>query len=85
MIKSGVEVVRIPKAIEDKYAGVNLCSNGYYNVRLNRKWGYIDGDGNEITPLKYDAPADFNEDGKALVRRNREFYYIDEAGNEHEV
>ena len=85
MLKSEVEVVKLPKVIEDKYAGVYKCSNGYYNVRLNRKWGYIDEDGNEITSSKYDGPADFNENGKALVRRNREFFYVDEKGKEHEI
>lgn len=85
MLKSGVQAIKLPKSIEDVYAEVYKCSNGYLNVRLNRKWGYIDGEGNEITPLKYDTPADFNEDGKALVRRDRQFFYIDEAGNEHEV
>ncbi len=85
MFKSGMQTIKLPETIKEKYAEVIKCSNGYYNVRLNRRWGYIDGDGNEITPLKYESSADFNETGKALVRRDREFFYIDEAGKEHDV
>ncbi|MBR1653338.1 MAG: WG repeat-containing protein [Clostridia bacterium] len=85
MVKSEVEAVKLPKTIVGMYAEVCKCSNGYYNVRLNRKWGYVNENGNVIIPVKYDAPADFDETGKALVRRDREYIYITETGEEHEV
>lgn len=85
MFKSGVQAIKLPKAIQDVYAEVYKCNNGYYNVRMNRKWGYVNEEGKIIIPLKYDAPADFDGTGKALVRRDREFFYVNEAGEEHEV
>lgn len=85
MLKTATAEVSLPKAIvEADYAGVEICSNGFFNVRKNRKWGYVNADGEEITPLKYDTPADF-EDGFAMVRYDRSFFHVDENGNEHEI
>ena len=73
-----------PRKIKEKsYDEVLECSNGYYNVRKNRRWGYTDERGNEITSLKYDSPSDY-EDGLALVCYDRGYMWLDLFGIEHE-
>ena len=68
------------------YEEVIECNNGLLNVRKCRKWGYIDKDGNKITPIKYDGPSHNFVDGKVLVKFNRSYYVIDEkTGEEHEI
>lgn len=85
MLKTATAEVILPEAIlKADYAGVEICSNGFFNVRKNRKWGYVNSKGEEITPLKYDAPADFDE-GQAMVRYDRSYCYVDEEGKEHEI
>ena len=60
------------------------CSNGLINVRKHSRWGYITKDGKKITPIKYDAPADFKE-GFARVRYDRGYMNLDVNGSEHEI
>jgi len=77
--------VVLPDTIEKaNYAAVLPCSNSFFNVRKNRKWGYLDAMGNIITPCKYDGPSDF-ENGHAMVRRDREFFYVNEQGEERAI
>lgn len=75
---------KMPKSLKTKaYDEVLECANGYYNVRKNARWGYTDERGREITPLKYDGPADF-EDGLALVCYDRMYKWVDLFGIEHD-
>ncbi len=68
------------------YAEVIECNNGLFNVRKHNKWGYIDKEGNLITPLKYEGPSPKFDGGKAQVKYNREYYTVDElTGEEHEI
>ena len=54
-------------------------SEGLAKVELDGKWGYIDKDGNEVLPLKYDGIGYFNE-GLVRVVLNRKYGYIDKTG-----
>ncbi|MCR5145783.1 MAG: WG repeat-containing protein [Clostridia bacterium] len=84
LVTSTAEVVLPETILKADYAQILICSNGFFNVRKNFKWGYIDSQGKELTSFKYDCPADF-EGGFALVRYNREFFYLDENGTESTI
>ncbi len=51
-------------------------------VQLNGKWGFINKEGKEVIPCKYDVAFEFNE-GLALVQLNGKFGYIDINGTEY--
>ena len=61
---------------EEKVARKELCL-----VSLNDKYGFADGNGNIVIPLKYDDAKDFSE-GLASVKLNGKWGYIDKSGNE---
>ena len=61
---------------EEKVARKELCF-----VSLNDKYGFADGNGNIVIPLKYDDAKDFSE-GLASVKLNGKWGYIDKSGNE---
>lgn len=84
LLTATAEVVLPQTILEANYAQILICSNGFFNVRKNFKWGYLNKKGKEVTPLKYDCPADF-KDGLAMVRHNREFFYVDENGTESTI
>jgi len=49
---------------------------------LKGKWGFINGSGQEVVPLKYDRiVSDFNK-GKAEVELNGRTFFIDVHGKE---
>lgn len=72
---------KIKKKIYDIYDEVLICSNGFYNVRLGKKWGYLNNDKKQITQLKYEYKADY-EDGLAVFFRDGRCYLLDMFGRE---
>ena len=54
---------------------------GFYCVRKNGKWGYIDSTGKEITPLKYDKVFPFHQ-GRAKVKMNDKMGLVNQFGKE---
>ncbi|GHT13140.1 hypothetical protein FACS1894170_08790 [Planctomycetales bacterium] len=50
-------------------------------VTLGNKWGFIDTNGNEVIPLKYDVAERFLE-GLAVVELGDRRYLIDKTGKE---
>jgi hypothetical protein len=66
---------------KDKYDWVGDFYDGRAGVELNEKWGFVNVDGNEITPLKYDDVGYFHE-GKAHIKLNEKFGFVDLQGNE---
>lgn len=68
-----------------QYDYISEFKEGFAAVRLNQKWGFIDEDGNEICPIKYEFPTLFCE-GYAGVGIHKGKYfafgYIDTKGNE---
>jgi hypothetical protein len=50
-----------------KYHSVGKIYEGRVRVSLNGKWGFIDVNGNEVIPLKYDCVGSFFC-GKATIR-----------------
>ncbi len=73
---------------EPIYDKVSNFSEDRALVCKDKKYGYIDREGNEIIPCQYDEPndlviseGDFYE-GLALVSKNGEYGYIDKDGNE---
>jgi|GEM_PF-727262 tetratricopeptide (TPR) repeat protein len=56
-------------------------SDGLAAVSLNGKWGYIDQQGHEVIPLKYEQARDF-QDGLAAVSINSKWGFIDKQGHE---
>ena len=55
---------------------------GLAKVKLNGKYGYIDRNGKEIIPLKYDDAAIFDLRGLARVKLNGKYGFINRTGNE---
>jgi hypothetical protein len=66
---------------KDKYDWVGNFFDGRARVELNGKWGFMNEDGNEITPLKYDEVGDFY-DGRTYVKLNGKYGFVDLQGNE---
>ena len=50
-------------------------------VELNGKWGFVDKDGREVIPLKYDYAEIFYE-GLARVKLNEKYGFVDKDGRE---
>ena len=53
-----------------------------YIERKGGKWGFINQEGNEITPLVYDEVSKIFPDGKAKVTLDGRTFFIDQNGNE---
>lgn len=66
------------KEFADGRAEVGVNGKGIYG---NYQFGFINTQGDEIAPVKYDHAYDFS-DGMALVRLNDKWLYIDSAGSE---
>ncbi|MCX7820467.1 MAG: WG repeat-containing protein [Brevinematales bacterium] len=56
--------------------------DGLAPVSKNKKWGYINKEGNLVIPIKYDSAWQFF-DGLALVFLSNKGFYIDDHGNEY--
>ena len=56
-------------------------SEGLAKVKLNDKWGFINKDGREVIPCKYDWVNLFLK-GLTKVKLNRKYGYIDRTGRE---
>ncbi|MFA9389200.1 MAG: WG repeat-containing protein [Prolixibacteraceae bacterium] len=56
-------------------------NQGFYKVFKNDKYGFINKQGKEVIPLKYDYTEDFNND-LAIVSTQNNFGMIDRKGNE---
>jgi len=81
--KAGNEVI----APDTKYSRIEPFSEGLAAVKINNKWGYIDTEGNEVIPPKYDNALPFSE-GLAAVGYGKlgdsgsNWGFIDKSGNE---
>ena len=64
-----------------KYQFVGDAVNGRMSVMLNNKWGFIDYNGTEIVPPKYDTVASF-QSPMALVMKDSKLGAIDRDGKE---
>jgi hypothetical protein len=58
-----------------------IYHEGRASVRLDGKFGFVDEEGNEVTPLKYDGVGNFRE-GKAVVKLKGKYGFVDKHGNE---
>src|SRR5947208_10518550 len=65
------------------YESIRDFSNGYAAVKMNGKCGFIDKEGVEVIPCKYDDVYDgFSKDGLAAMKLNDKWALIDKKGNE---
>jgi hypothetical protein len=64
------------------YDFIGDFSEGYAKVKLNGKWGLIDGEGNEIVPPEYVQVGEFHEGLVAvkLKAENQNWGFIDKTG-----
>jgi hypothetical protein len=79
----------LPWRIAPKYTAVDLFSEGFAAVNLGGKetaygnsggkWGFVDVNGNEIIPIKYESVTDFSE-GLALVLNGGNYGYVNKKG-----
>ena len=70
--------------VEPKY---DICNNFLFSpiteVKLNGKWGFIDTNGKEITPIKYDFCRSFSHNyDNATVKLGGKWGFVDTNGNE---
>ena len=68
-----------PVLDRNEYDRANLYSDGFANVMLNRKWGFIDMSGKEVIPLIYDMVGDFSE-GLVGVKIDSKWGFINKKG-----
>ena len=67
--------------ITPTYGGRGHFHEGFAAVYRNEKWGFIDINGKEIVPPKYDYVWNF-QNGFALVESGEKYGYIDTTGND---
>jgi hypothetical protein len=66
--------------LPDEYQDTGGFSEGLVAVRPRDRWGYVDGDGTPVIPLRYRWAGDFSE-GLAPAREDRVLCgYIDRTG-----
>jgi hypothetical protein len=56
-----------------------LANTPFYPIKSGNLWGFIDDQGNEVVPFKYEEVEDFKE-GLALVKMNDKYGYINKSG-----
>ncbi|MCX6165801.1 MAG: WG repeat-containing protein, partial [Ignavibacteriae bacterium] len=82
-----VDLEILKQLIEEDYKEDNNdifdkgLAKGIAKVELNDKWGFIDKEGNEVIPIKYDEIFNFKE-GLARVKLNNKWGFINEQGRE---
>ena len=65
-----------------KYDNIRDFQNGYACVEINKKWGFIDNNGREVIPCRYEDVKNFSIEGVAPVKTNGKWGYIDKTGSE---
>ncbi len=68
--------------VEPKYIDIRFFNNEMACVKLEEKYGFINKNGDEITPFKYDFATPDTEDGIARVIYNEKIGFIDKTGKE---
>lgn len=66
----------------DSYDQGIETQNQVARVHKNGKWGWIDKNGNEIVPLKYDDTRTFDDNGLAKVKKDEQWGWINRHGEE---
>lgn len=61
--------------------GAKGFSDGLVAVMVNKKWGYMNTEGELAVPLKYDNLSEFH-DGYGIGRTGSQFYVVDGTGKE---
>lgn len=64
----------------DNYENIEF-HEGRARVKLNKKWGFVDENGDVAVSLIYDLVYDFNQ-GVAIVELNNKNGFVDKNGNE---
>lgn len=62
-----------------KFEKVAAFSEGFAQVRIGKKWGYYDTEGECVIPCRYEGNGPFKE-GRAYVFDGRRYGYIDTLG-----
>jgi hypothetical protein len=66
--------------IEPTYDFIRDYKEGFFGVKLDKKWGFIDQKGHVVIPLIYDEVASFSE-GLAAIKLYKKWGFIDKKGN----
>ncbi|MCL2650546.1 MAG: WG repeat-containing protein [Candidatus Azobacteroides sp.] len=69
-------------AIKPQYDSVEFFKNGLSRVKKNGKWGLLNENGIELTPIKYDTIYAFNQYDMAKAISNNKKGYVDINGQE---
>jgi len=57
-------------------------AQGHFPVKINKKWGLIDSNGNMVLDAKYDAIGEFKKYGYAVMQRAGRMGLLNEQGRE---
>jgi len=69
-------VLRIP----DNYDDAGCFSNGFASVKIGKKWGFINKQGEQVVQAAYDEVGDFFSSGLAVVRIGKKYGFVNETG-----
>jgi len=58
---------------------MNLANTEFYPIKSGEYWGFIDDQGNEVVPFKYEEVEGFKE-GLALVKLDDKYGFINKSG-----
>ena len=73
---------RIKATWADRLPNAVVFSEGLASVKVNNKFGFMDGNGKMVIQPKYDLALNFSE-GFAAVSTGNKAHYIDKAGKEY--
>ena len=73
---------KIKEELKKKYRYVGDLKNGFAAVELGNKWGFVNEEGKEVVPLKYDGSCWGFENGFAVVVLEGVEFKVDTTGNE---
>ena len=73
--------IRVFKSVNENCSFLAMVDGQLYSIGKSGKYGFINQDGKEICPLKYDNVCDFYE-GLAQVELNDKWGYINKDGQE---
>lgn len=85
-LKMDVKITPLFTERVKKYEELGTYSEGLALAKRNKKWGYIDVEGNEVIPCQFDGEIRGGHghsfsDGLAIILKNGKHGYIDKIGN----
>ena len=68
-----------------KYDFIDKFKNGFYKVRSNGKWGFINAQGEEVVPCQYKEASDFEDNYSLVMDENGKYGFLEKEGTTAKV